>query len=328
MVGSKSLRLSVCALVAFCPLVLTRSIAAQPVEPSRPPPESPVDTLGDDGLPVKQVPPPPPAATPEETKEAPHSTSLKAEDMGVLSISLGLRGMAQDVRGTDRDGLIGGAGVGGWVFVHANVDNIAIRLESRTHLGGSGAGLDGIYTGDVSFGARLGVARAFAFIGRLGASGQILGNDRLLWWTLALPEGDVGAQVGHGRLFLEITALGGLTLGGNYLAGEDGQRKIGTAPHLGMRGTLGLQPLVATVAWRHILERQNAPETSLDAVEGGLCAIFGKYLGVMLCADARLLRGTMGGYGNAGFTDSLIHYGGLSFSVGAQVAGSGSGAVF
>jgi len=268
---------------------------------------------------------PPPAeapTTPAAAPSKPSSSRSSAGDMGAFAAQLGLRGVLQDVSGTDRDGTLGGAGFGGWLFANLGVGSLTTRMEFRSHLGGSGGGIDGQYGLDLSFGGRLRLGDHAALLGRLGASGHILGNGRLLWWGIALPETDLGLQVADGRFFFEATGLGGITLGGNYLVGEEGQRKLGTAPHLGGRATLGLRPLVATVTWRHIFEGQNEPATPLDSVDGGLCLVFAKVAGVAVCADGRVFKGAVG-YPNGAFADSTVLYGGISLSLGAVVAGGG-----
>lgn len=318
--------------VAAClPLLFVNTAWAQVT--AQPPPVAPqpaptqhastpiVEGIDDQGMPVQQVPPPPPPA-PAEAPAKKSKVKIGEGDMGTMVVQVGIRGMAQDVRGTDHDGLIAGAGLGAWIFANFGVKSLSLRLESRSHLGGSGGGFDGQYGGDISAGGRLGLGESFALLARIGASGHILGNGRLLWWGVALPETDVGLQVGHGRFFFETTGLAGITLGGNYLAGDDGQRKIGTAPHLGARATLGLRPLVATVTWRHIFEGQHAPETPLDSVDGGLCLVFGKLAGVALCGDGRVMRGQVG-FPNGAFSESTVLYGGISLSLGAILSGSG-----
>lgn len=309
--------------IACLPVLFASSawaqVAAPPAQTTRPP--TPIlEGIDDQGMPVQQVPPPPAPAPVEATK--PQSKLIGAGDMGAMVVQIGLRGMAQDVRGSDHDGLIAGAGLNGWLFANFGLKSLSVRIESRSLLGGSGGGFDGQYGGDISAGARLGLGESFALLARLGVSGHVLGNGRLLWWGIALPEADVGLHTGHGRFFFETTGLAGITLGGNFLVGDEGQRKIGTAPHLGARATFGLRPLVATLTWRHIFEAQHAPETPLDSVDAGLCLVFGKVAGIALCGDGRMLRGRVGLPGST-FSDATVLYGGISLSLGGILTGSG-----
>lgn len=319
------MRLASALLAAAAVCTLAQPASAQQALP--PLPQTPPET---EPQPVRKVapvepsapidldtPPPSPPPTPPVEKK---SKRGKESDMGALAASIGLRGMAQQLSGTDHDGLIGGAGLGGWLFATLGTGGLSARLESRSQIGGSGGGLDGQYGGDLSFGPRLALSNHFALLARLGASGRILGNGRLLWWTINLPELDLGAQAAAGRFFFEATGLAGITLGGNYLAGDEGQRKIGTAPHVGARATLGLQPFVVTASWRHILEGQHAPETPLDSLDLGACIVFAKYAGVAACADGRVLSGTVR-FPTGTFGDTTALYGGLSISIGAVLTG-------
>jgi hypothetical protein len=239
--------------------------------------------------------------------------------MGAAVAQIGLRGMFQGTRGADRDVPIGGAGLGGWLFAVGGADHFAGRMEFRGHIGGSGGGLDGQYGGDFAGGVRLPLG-PFALLARIGTGGEIFGNGKLLWWTYRLPEGDAGVHFGDGPVFVEATGLAGITLGGNFLLGDEGSRKIGTAGHAGARATLGVQPFVATATWRRTFESQNGPATPLDALDGGLCVVFGRYAGLSLCAEGRILRGAAT-YPNGTTADGTVYYSGLTFGVGALLTG-------
>lgn len=262
-------------------------------------------------------PPPPPASpsTPEKPDWVPSSGSL----MGAAVAQIGLRGMIQSTSGADRDVPIGGAGLGGWLFAVGGADHFSGRMELREHIGGSGAGLDGQYGGDLAAGLRLPLG-PFALVARLGTGGEILGNGKLLWWTYRLPEADAGFHVGDGRVFFEATGLGGVTLGGNFLVGDEGARKIGTAGHAGARATLGIQPFVATASYRRIFESQNGPATPIDALDGATCAIVGDWAGLAICAEGRIFRGEAG-YPGGATRESTVYYGGLTIALGALVTG-------
>lgn len=266
-------------------------------------------------------PPAPPPAPPAKPKsDTPPDWVPRAKDGMFAAIAqIGLRGMVQSTSGADRDVPIGGAGLGAWFFAAFGANHLAGRMDFREHIGGSGAGLDGQYAGDLAAGLRLPLG-SFALLVRAGTGGEILGNGKLLWWTYRLPEADAGFHVGDGSFFAEATGIAGVTLGGNFLVGDEGARKIGTAGHAGARATLGLQPFIATASWRRIFESQSGPATPLDALDGATCAVIGHFVGFTICAEGRVLRGAAGFPGGR-VADGTVYYAGLTLGVGALLTG-------
>jgi hypothetical protein len=264
----------------------------QPYVPPPPPPPGP--------------PPPPPSCTAPCTGTC---TSVCDENKHEWAGVIGVRGSVLNVNGSDHDGLTSGATFTGTGDHHDTKDHISWHASYVWGLGGGTGGLEGGLGLGLAGGFRADVTPNQGPFARIGAMGELWGNDRFYFSRLELPMAEVGYQYLKGDNLFELGGRAAPILGGRYDVGDGARRETSSSyewgAYLGIHSKLGR----LDVAYNRIQLPTRNLDTPIDTIRGEGCIFVIDHVGI--CVDGHYLRGDVT-LPNGTTSLATTVYGGLS----------------
>jgi hypothetical protein len=227
-----------------------------------------------------QPPPPPPPPPPQEEKK----------DDGWPGV-IGVRGSGLSVKGSDHDGLTTGATFTIVTDMHQTKDHVSWHGSFIGGLGGGTGGVEGGLGMGLAGGFRANFGEEHGPFARVGAMGELWGNDRFYFSRLELPMAEMGYQylsLDDSFLF-ELGARAAPILGGRYDVGDNARRETGSSYEWGGYLSLHTHYGRLDVAYNRIELPTKLVDTPIDTIRGDACATIAKHIG--LCLDGHFLRG-------------------------------------
>lgn len=266
---------------AFSVLAAASSADAQPYQPYPPQQWQPYPQYPPYGQPsYPQQPPPQPPPTPED----------KEKDKGWPGV-IGVRGSLLSVKGSDHDGVTSGATFTLVTDMHQTKDHVTWHGSFIGGLGGGTGGVEGGLGMGLAGGFRANFGDEHGPFARVGAMGELWGNDRFYFSRLELPMAELGYQylTLDDSFLLELGGRAAPILGGRYDVGDNARRETSGGYEWG--GYLSLHSHYGRldVGYNRIELPTKKVDSPIDTIRGDACATIAKHVGI--CVDGHFLRG-------------------------------------
>jgi hypothetical protein len=228
-----------------------------------------------------QPPPPPPPAQPAPQEEK------KDGWPGVI----GVRGSLLSVKGSDHDGLTSGALFTLVTDMHQTKDHVTWHGSFIGGLGGGTGGVEGGLGMGLAGGFRANFGEEHGPFARVGAMGELWGNDRFYFSRLELPMAELGYQylALDESVLLELGGRAAPILGGRYDVGDNARRETSGSFEWGAYLALHTHYGRLDLAYNRIELPTKQLDTPIDTLHGVACATIAKHVG--LCLDGHFMRG-------------------------------------
>lgn len=183
---------------------------------------------------------------------------------------VGVRASYLDLRGSDHPDRAASVAFAGATEEYGGGQLFTAHMAGFFALGGGSAGFDGALGLSFTGGIRAPVGEHHGPFVRIGAAGELQGNDLFYFSRLELPVGEVGWQYRDGRTVLELGGRGAPILAGRYNTGDATSRKLGAAFEYGgyasAHAWFGRVDVQATR-----IEARGPLDTPVDLVRGVAC---------------------------------------------------------
>ena len=233
---------------------------------------------------------PPPTAKEIDDSWAAHKTKKDERRFLLMERTsvFGLRTTSLRVRGSGADGSTLGLAFAGTAEKYETWEDVTARTSSFFALGGGSGAVEGGLGADLAIGYRATIAPHQGPLVRVGIGGELLGNSKLYFSRLELPQLQLGYQYVSGRTVFELAARGGPILAGRYNTGDSASRTLGASFEWGGHAAAHSRFGRVDVSMMRI-EAESAPGTPVDVVRGSVCGYLANT--VALCADGSFFRG-------------------------------------
>ena len=189
--------------------------------------------------------------------------------------------------------------------------SLTARAWGLAGIGGGTGGFEGALGGGAAVGYRLPIDVDYGPFVRIGFDGAMIGNQKLYYSWIEVPQGQIGYQYLHDREVFEVGAHAGPVLAGRFNPGDDARRdtsgSLEWGPYVSVHGGFGR----IDGTWMHVFNTQFGVDTPVEIVRANACTYLSKSFGV--CGDFSYLRGET--EWNFGFTreTTTALYGGVLF---------------
>lgn len=186
------------------------------------------------------------------------------------------------------DGSTLGLAFAGTAEKYETWEDVTARTSSFFALGGGSGAVEGGLGADLAVGYRAAIAPHQGPFVRIGIGGELVGNNKLYFSRLELPQLQLGYQYVRGPTVFELAARGGPILAGRYNTGDSASRTLGASFEWGGYAAAHSRFGRVDVTMMRI-EAQSAPGTPVDVARGSVCGYVANT--VALCADGSFFRG-------------------------------------